>query len=143
MIEVKIDAVSSLLQVAKYALLAALKQRESGHRNRIWLLYLTPTKPFRKLWEEKFQTVEELMDATRNYDPRHCGRRTLENVFKKHYEDYCEAVGWMQIRFMTYTELSQSLQRQRATLDNADFGDETLVRLIDGLVAEIEERGLK
>lgn len=135
--------VSSLLQIAKYALLAALKQRESGHRNRVWLLYLTPTKPFPKLWQEKFRTVEELKEAARNYDPRHCGKRTLETVFKKHYADYCETLGRMQIRFMTYTELIQSLQRQRAMLDIADIGDETLVRLIDGLVAEIEEHGLK
>jgi len=142
MIEVKIAAKSSLLQLAKYALLAALEQQKSTVRKRPCLLYLTPTKPFPQIWSEKFKTSEDVLQAFLDYDPRRCGKPSLEKMFNRNFSGYRSTVERIEVRFMTYSALVQTLHRQRRELDATFFGDETLIRLIDGLAEAIESRKL-
>lgn len=143
MIEIKIDARSSLLQIAKYALLAGLEEQLGGSRKDLLLLYLTPAKPFSQIWaDRKHRSRDDLLCALRDYDPRRCGKPLLARYFKDNFETYRSAADRLQIAFMTFTNLVDALHQERAKLMLANDGEETLARLIDGLVAELRDRGL-
>jgi hypothetical protein len=143
MIEMKVEARSSLLQVAKYALLAGLEEECSSSRKALLLVYLTPKKSFSQIWADGgIRSGDDLLPAFRCYDPRQCGKPRLVRYFKDKYETYRSAADRLQIGFMTYTQVVDALCQERARLNVENEGGETLVRLIDGLLCEIEERKL-
>jgi len=144
MIELKIGAKTKLEQVEKYALLAALEESETGPRERLLLLYLTPKKRFHQIWEEKFNDREELKKALkrREYKPKSDTKRELDKIFPQHIEDVPNAMGRMEVGFMTYAELADALalEKKRTRLNPDAEGDETLTKLIDGLHCELMDR---
>ncbi|HZF32996.1 MAG TPA: hypothetical protein VE914_04280 [Candidatus Angelobacter sp.] len=142
MVEIKIDAKSNLLQTAKYALLAGLEENHSGQRKRLLLCYLTPEQPFGRIWGEGIGTPDDLAHAFRDYDPRRCGKPEIARMFEKHWAAYHAAASRLQFGFLTYKTFAARLLAERTTLDAAAFGDETLVRLIDGMHDELTARGL-
>ena len=142
MIELKVAAHTDLLQVAKYALLAALEERETGRRDQLLLLYLTPEKPFHKFWKEGFSNRGEMLEALRYYNPALTEKKLLAKVFTDHHQTVADVMGRMEIGFMTYEGLANILTIERDRLDPTTMGDETLIRLIDGLLAELRARNL-
>jgi hypothetical protein len=92
------------------------------------------------MWAERFQSHDELSYAFRDYDPRQCGKPLLVQHFKDHYDLYRSATDRLQIGFMTYSEIIDALRRERAAQNTATDGEETLARLIDGLISELEDR---
>lgn len=142
MVELKVGAATDLLQVAKYALLAALEEQESGRRERLLLVYLTPDKPFNRIWKEGFQNADELREALRRYDPTLTEKKTLAKIFAYHHDKVSDVIGRLEIGFMTYAGFANALNMERGLLDSDTMGDETLIRLIDGLHGELVSRDL-
>ena len=83
-----------------------------------------------------------MSEALRRYNPAMTEKKFLARVFAEHHQAVADVIGRMEIGFMTYAELANILAAERDGLDPTTMGDETLIRLIDGLYAELSARNL-
>lgn len=132
-IELKLGAKTSLEQIVKYATLFALMQPA---RQAYGLLLMGP-KGFPDLWRDKFQTPADISPALAGLD-----RSTLPGKLRRHLEcrgdDVDALLAQMKVGFLSYENFHTRLA------DEAKRGPhhDTYQRLLAGMMAELEERGL-
>lgn len=132
-IELKLGAKTSLEQIVKYATLFALMQPA----RKAYGLVLMGPKGFQDLWREKFQAPADLSPALAGLD-----HSTLPGRLRRHLErrgnDVDVLLAQMKIGFLSYGDFHARLA------DEAKRGPhhDTYQRLLAGMMAELEERGL-
>lgn len=141
-VELKIGAKSELMQIAKYALLFAMEEEQSGKRERLSLVYLTPDKPFEKVWREGFEDLQKLQHAAASYVPDLSRKPGLRKWFGKYADGTRDVLGRMSLSHTTYPQFGERVGQFRSELQPDRPGDETLINLIDGLLVELAQRNL-
>lgn len=141
-VELKLGARSDLMQVAKYALLCALEEDLTGRRGSLRLVYLAPDQPFHRLWKEKFSNSRELEKALGGFDPAISAKKSLRPVFEENARSVKDVMARLQIGFLSYSQFAEALEAEKADLDEQVPAEQTLLRLIDGMLTEMVARNL-
>ena len=139
-IELKVKAKSNVDQVVKYLLLHYLNERFSSKRKQFFFLYLSPNE-FSKLWNPSLSNREELDELVKHYDFEKIEKKTkyLANI------DWDDVLAvWQRTHFSarTYTEFYEFLDSYRTEMDLSCTSEETLLKLIDGMMRELKLRDL-
>ncbi len=132
-IELKLGAKTSLEQIVKYAALFTLMPPA----RRAYGLLLMGPKSFPNLWRGKYQTVADLCPALMGFD-----RSIFSNKLQRYLERNGPAVEVLlpqiKIGFLNYRDFYTMLANEFQRGPH----HETYQRLLAGMMAELEERGL-
>ena len=137
-VELKLRAKSSPVQITKYAALFAWEEQHSGPRDNLGLLYILETPADARHWRECGldgpQVDAGLLDRT---DIATLPKKVRELATEDRYA-LSSVLERMTLSAITWEELKATCREVCATLDPNQAGDQTLMRLIEGLVAQIE-----
>jgi len=137
-VELKLKAKSSAVQIIKYAALFAWEEQYSGPRNTLGLLYILETPADPRHWRECGLDGPQV-DATL------LDRVDIATLPKKVWQLATEnrsgltsVLDRMTLSAITWAELKAACNTLRANLDPVHPGDQALIRLIDGFVAQVD-----
>ena len=141
-VELKLKSKSSPDQVIKYASVFAWEERHSGPRESLGLLYIlenaADTKHWRACGLEGPQVDASLLDRV---DIAALPKKVRDLVATDR-DALSSILDRVSLAAITWADLRAACGRFRETLDQSRAGDQTLIRLIDGLVAQITEQAL-
>lgn len=133
-LEMKIGAKSSLEQVMKYALLHIKEQELSGIQKDYNLIYLGKGD-FSSLWQEKFESVEDLKSAFEAYDiPAEKSKIELT----PYHNQIRQMVDKMSITYISYQDVYAFCRQHLSHVQH----DRQLHKLLVGMMNELTERSL-
>lgn len=137
-VELKLRAKSSPIQVVKYAALFAWEELHSGSRDNLGLLYILETAADARHWRECGldgpQVDATLLDRIEIATlPKKVRELATENR-----DALASVLDRMTLSAITWAELKATCREVWGTLDPSHAGDQTLMRLIEGLVAQID-----
>ena len=139
-IELKVKAKSNVDQVVKYLLLHYLNEGYSSTQKQFFFLYLSPGG-FSNLWRPSIRNREELDELVRHYDFQEIEKKTkyLGNV---NWDDVLAV--WQRTYFSarSYAEFHSLLLSYRQNIRRYCPSNETLQKLLDGMINELELRHL-
>ena len=135
--ELKLRAPSSRNQIAKYAAILACEERKTGRELQLGLLYIVPEGSLERFWRRCGLSGAHLDDVS----PDELIAGLNEEVRKLISQDpaaFCSAFKRVKLAVVSWTDILHRVQRIRGSLDLHVPGDQTLARLIDGFVAQLE-----
>lgn len=141
-VELKLGSTSWPGQIAKYAALLTWEEMAHGPRDQIGLLFIAPEAARTNHWT-KCGLAADLIDATfldqtwTRPLPAPIQRLFAEN--RSHVESVLER---MRLAFISWSDLRHRLCAYAEGLDRSAPGDQTLGRLIDGFVAQLDAHRL-
>lgn len=137
-VELKLGSSSWPGQIAKYAALLTWEEMKTGRRDHLGLLFVAPESARESHWRKCGLAAGEIgadcLDRTWERPLPAPVQRLFEND-RDHVADILER---LQLAFQSWSELRDSLIRHSATLDRTQPGDQTLGRLIDGFLAQLD-----
>lgn len=135
-VELKFNAKTSLDQIAKYVMAITAEQMVSGIRQNLNLLYIFPTKPDESFAAQtglgRFDINEELLSKLASAPEN----KSIRLFYEKHSKEISKTLRHLEITCIAWTDLLQALTSYSEQLGDTT-GDQTLKRLIGGLVDEI------
>lgn len=130
-IELKIRAKTSLEQLLKYAsLLTLLPSRGAAG------LILMGPRDFPSLWKDRYQNVQDVRTAIQTL-PRNRLPVKLRHFLDRNGPSVDDMLARMAIGFVNFRQFHELLTRERH-----DTSEETYARLLDGMIDELQMRGL-
>lgn len=139
-IEMKIGAKSSVTQVLKYALVGLAVELRAGAPKRHYLAFLG-RGAFAELWQERFASLTELRAAVAAED----GASFLAKCplkFGSHGERFSLIVSELALSFINYAAFADFLRQQIPPAADSSDGAQVYAKLLNGLLAELQNRGL-
>lgn len=136
-VELKLRATSSVQQIAKYIALMIWEEQVSGTKPKLGLLYIVPEDRVPKWWVtcglDRPRLEADFHDrALALLQP---GRlKTLVAREHDHFNRICQRVV---LGVISWTELKQTLEDFMQDLDESHAGDQTLIRLMGGFLAQL------
>lgn len=137
-VEIKLGAPTSPGQILKYLSLLAWEEMHSGEREQLGLLFVVPERALTSLWTQcglsgpkidrsflERQRASPL--PTKITDLLESDRGRLEVVLDR-----------MKVAAISWRMLRDVLVSVRSTLDHSNPGDQTLIRLLDGFLAQLD-----
>jgi hypothetical protein len=137
-VELKLASSSWPGQIAKYAALLAWEEMTTGTRNQLGLLFIAPEPARSKHWP-KCGLVDALID--RSFLDQKWERplpTPIQRLLIDHPESVASALDRMKLGFISWAELRSSMVGYAVGLERSSPGDQTLGRLIDGFVAQLD-----
>lgn len=139
-VELKLKSKTSPDQVIKYASVLAWEERHSGPRENLGLLFILENPANDKHWRDCGldgpQVDASLLDRV---DIAALPKKVRELVATDRGA-LSSVLDRLRLAAITWAELRAGCVQYRETLDPLRAGDQTLTRLIDGLVAQIDEQ---
>ncbi len=139
-VELKIGAKTTFEQVLKYAMLFYFEQKRSGSAKVCNLIFFG-SGSFSNLFKEKPSSVEELKgNLLVDMLPDVTKKGGISLVGEK--EAIVEVARSMTIAFVSYSEVYTRLNELKSGIDKLSPYHDTPLKLIDGMLNELEIRGL-
>lgn len=139
-VELKIGAKTTSEQILKYAMLFYFEQKLSGFAKECNLIFFAP-KTFSDLFREKVVSGEELKSGF-SVDMLPDTTRSGGVSLVGHKEAIIELAKSMTITFVSYSEVYTRLDDLKAGIDKLTPYYDALLKLLDGMLNELEIRGL-
>jgi hypothetical protein len=135
-IELKVGAKLDVQQVIKYAALMRLYSRDLSMPNRLILL---GPKTFRDLWgRSSIDSEEKLREAIGCFESEKLERRLRK--FESSLDEAKRFANSLELQFMPIPEFEEILSLELASLDARNPGDEVYVKLLSGMLDELQRR---
>lgn len=140
-VELKLGTTSSVEQIAKYIAILLWEMEVSGSRNQLGLLFIVPDRALANHWEATGLGASQIDSGFLDrLDFKKLPKRAQELLREK-----ASTVRWatqrLRMQVLSWDQFRNSLIAFRAGLDEQRAGDQTLVRLLKGLEAQIEQHG--
>jgi hypothetical protein len=137
-IELKLNAKSSLEQIAKYVALIVCEEEKSGNRfHNVGLMFIVPEKAISAHWKKTGlagPTVSaelfEQLDKTNWH-------KTINKLFEDKRQHMASVLDRLKLTVISWTTFRDALADIENELDCSTRGDQTLYRLLAGLRAQI------
>ena len=139
-IEMKIGAKSSVTQVLKYALLSLAVELRAGAPKRNYLAFLG-RGTFSEQWQERFASPLELRAAVGAEDAVSFLAK-CPSKFRSHSERFSSIVSELALSFMNYHDVADFLRQEIPPPVDSSDGAQVYAKLLNGLLAELQSRGL-
>lgn len=138
-VELKLKAKSSAVQIIKYAALFAWEEQHSGPRDALGLLYILETPADERHWRECGTLNGPAVDAKlfERIDIIALPKKVRQLVTENR-EALLSVQDRMSLSAITWAELEATCIEIRTNLGPAHAGGQSLIRLIDGFIAQIE-----
>ncbi len=142
-IEIKLTAPTSRNQVLKYALLMINEERLTGTRSQVGLLFVTPHESATSTWKQCGVTVDGMVaddfwsTVVEDELPRALKKEILDDRSRFH-----EMIARMRFSHISWNRFVAACDVLRQGLEETRPGDQTLARILTGLISAIvEHRG--
>ncbi|MBW4540663.1 MAG: hypothetical protein KME43_16165 [Myxacorys chilensis ATA2-1-KO14] len=139
-VELKIRAKTTVEQVLKYAMLFYFEQRHSGLAKECNLIFFAPGT-FGELFREPVVSIEALKSSFSVDMLPNTTRKGGINLMA-HKETIVELARSMRIGFVSYSEVYTRLNDLKLGIDKLSPYSDAPLKLIDGMLNELEMRGL-
>ena len=136
-IEMKINSKSSLEQLMKYIYLHIKDCERENKEKKLVLIFLWNWE-FKNLWKEKYENIDKLKEEFSCYEVADETKKWKVDL-RKYKDKIKHLANDMNIWFFNYTDFNNFCLKNIKENKN----DEILVKLLSGLVEEINKRKLK
>lgn len=136
-VELKLNSFSSPIQVAKYAALLTWEQKCFGQKDHMGLLYIIPETSVNDHWTH---CGMEGPSIPSNFAERVQAMKLppqIRNLIEEERELWDATLRRMVLGVISWRDLRRCLADLRDELDPTSFGDQTLMRLIDGFLGQL------
>ena len=137
-VELKLRARSSLGQIAKYIALIAWEEMRFGPKEHIGLLYIVPEKALKSHWRSCGLERPVIEDAVL---PRMMSEKLPRKVMELFLQE-ADTVGSvarrLRLAVISWTHFFDTIKALQERLDPRIVGEQTLHRLIDGLLDQLK-----
>lgn len=137
-VEIKLDALSSPEQIAKYVGLLAWECLATHQKKQLGLLYIVPNAAAADHWRHcglNGPQIERSWLSQQRF--RRPLPKTLASLLADQPDLVDDVVDRMTLHVITWSDLYATLEGIRAKLDHTLPGDQTLARLLDGFLAQL------
>lgn len=137
-IELKLLSSSWPEQILKYAALMSWEEFHMGTRQQLGLLFIVPESAIESHWKKcglKGASVDRtFLDQTwKRKLPK-----AIAELLATHHENVASVLDRMKLGIISWESLRDSMVALQVTLDPAHRGDQTLMKLISGFIAQFE-----
>lgn len=139
-VEIKLRSRSSSSQILKYASLFAWEEMRTGVREQLGLLYILQNPADSTHWRQCgldgsqiSSNLLETVDATQL-------PKRIRDLVMNNREALVSVLDRMDLTSITWTDLRSTCVEFCSKLDTSQPGNQTLIRLVEGLVAQINEQ---
>lgn len=137
-VELKLLSSSWPEQIIKYAALLTLEELHNGSREQLGLIFIVPEFAIESHWKKcglKDSSVDRtFLDQTwKRKLPK-----AISELLANHQDHVASVLDRMKLRVISWKDLRNSMITLQATLDPAHRGDQTLIKLISGFIAQLD-----
>jgi hypothetical protein len=141
-VELKLGAVTSPIQVLKYLAMMVLEEMQTGEKQHLGLLYVTPDDAPNGVFKQCGADASGAMSA-RFWEalPDAKINSVLRNLLTSHADRFEHAGSRLVIAHRSWKDLAEEGALIRHELTGGSPGEETLSRLLEGFIAAVVEHG--
>jgi len=135
-VELKFNAKTSLDQLAKYVYLLVMEEKREGPKKHLDLVYITPSDPVEKFVKQVGLQPSEVSEALFPQLLAAAGNSTVRSWLNTDAARFRDVLNRLTVHCISWQEFARSLENFSKPLSKSP-GDQTMSRLIGGLVTEI------
>ena len=139
-VELKIRATTRPEQIAKYVALIAWGEALTRPRNQVWLIFIVPDAADHKHLKSCRLASTAIDRSYLDVLARHRPKGRVGRLFEDSPETVAGILDRLQLTFLSWRDLLTTIAGFCEGLDPAVPGDQTLLRLVAGLRAQIESQ---
>lgn len=137
-VEIKLGTSSSAEQIAKYAALLAWEELRHGSRPQLGLLFVVPAAALGDHWRKCGLEGPKIDSTFLTGEWKGGLPKAIIKLFHAHPELVASVLDRLRLAAISWAELRDRLMRIRASLDPKQRGEQTLAKLIDGFLAQLD-----
>ena len=138
-VELKLSSASWPEQIAKYVAILAWEELALGKKSALGLLFIVPQKAAASHWKKCGLDGPEI-------DSRWLDRKwskglpkSIERLFDQESEAVKSVTDRLKLQVISWSEIYAKLDRILGSLDQRDAGQQTLYRLIEGFLSQLQK----
>ena len=136
-VEMKLGAKSSDNQILKYAALLTWEEIYSGPKQEVGLLYIVPELDLPQHWDRCGLTGPKINTEILSRTMKRKLNPTILALIEQHPDLFHSTLTRMKLHVISWTMFRESLVAARHGLDLTKRGDQTLSRLLQGILAQL------
>jgi len=137
-VELKLRSTSWPAQLAKYIALMVWEQIHSGERDELGLLFIIPHDSLASHWPKCGLDGPHVNAAFLDEEWSRALPLEIRNLFSAHRELVSRTIGKLRLEAISWTQFRDTIARLQSELDPEKGTDQTLYRLLEGLLHQLQ-----
>jgi len=137
-VELKLLSSSWPEQIIKYAALLTLEELHKGPREQLGLIFIVPEFAIESHWKKCGLKDSSVDRAFLDQTWKRKLPKAISELLTNHQEHVASVLDRMKLSIISWEDLRNSMVTLQATLDPDHRGDQTLIKLISGFIAQLD-----
>jgi hypothetical protein len=136
-VELKLLSSSWPEQVLKYAALMSWEEIHKGARQQLGLLFIVPESAIESHWKKCGLTSTSIDRTFLEQKWKRNLPKAISDLLTTNYDNVASVLDRMKLGIISWEDLRDSMVTLQSTLDPTHRGDQTLIKLISGFIAQL------
>ncbi len=138
-VELKLRASTWPEQIIKYVSLLAWEEQAKGHRDQLGLLFIIPETAIARHWKKCGLDGPEIDAGFLDHINREKLNRKILDLVETRRDDIASVLDRLTLNVVSWSSFLESLLQIEKELDGSKVGDQTLLRLLRGFTAQLQQ----